>query len=91
MAGGHREVVARKQRGGSALKLVGLNPGVLAGYGLVTVGLVILLVGLVWSAARRLRNLSDDPQAIRVLIVGGLGLAAAGVVVGALATIANGA
>jgi len=79
------------QRGGSALKLVGLNPWVLAGYGLVTVGLVILLVGLVWSAGRRLRNLSDDPQAIRVLIMGGLGLAAAGVVVGALATIANGA
>ena len=52
---------------------------------------IILLVGLVWSAGRRLRNLSDDPQAIRVLIVGGLGLAAVGVVVGALATIANGA
>jgi hypothetical protein len=82
--------VARTQPGGSALKLVGLNPGVLAGYGLVTLGLVILLAGLVWSAGRRLRNLSDDPQAIRILIVGGLGLAAAGVLIGALATIANG-
>jgi hypothetical protein len=38
-----------------------------------------------------LRNLSDDPRAIRVLIVGGLVLAAAGVLAGALATIATGA
>jgi hypothetical protein len=75
----------------SALELVGLNLGVLAGYGLITLGLVSLLVGLVWSAGRRLRNLSDDPQAIRLLIVGGLVLAAAGVLVGAVATIANGA
>ena len=75
----------------SALELDGLNLGVLAGYGLVTLGLVMLLVGLVWSAGRRLRNLADDPRAIRILIVGGLGLAAAGVLVGALATIANGA
>jgi len=37
-----------------------------------------------------LRNLSDDPTAVRVLILGGLALAAAGVLVGALATIANG-
>jgi hypothetical protein len=75
----------------SALELGGLNLGVLAGYGLITIGLVSLLAGLVWSAARRLRNLSDDPRAIRVLIVGGLALAAAGVLVGALATIAHGA
>jgi hypothetical protein len=67
-----------------------LNPGVLAGYGLITLGLIILLVGLVWSAVRRLRNLSDDPRAIRVMIIGGLVLAAAGVLVGALATISNG-
>lgn len=67
-----------------------MNPGVLAGYGLITLGLIVLLVGLVWSAVRRLRNLSDDPRAIRVMIIGGLALAAAGVLVGALATISNG-
>ena len=68
---------------------MGLNLGVLTGYGLITVGLVILLIGLVWSAGRRLRNLSDDPPAIRAMIVGGLLLAAVGVLVGALATIVN--
>ena len=62
-----------------------MNPGVIIGYTLITVGLVVLLVGLLWSAARRLRNLSDDPRKIRALIVAGLLLAAIGVVIGAVA------
>jgi hypothetical protein len=62
----------------------GLNVGVLLGYGLIIVGLVALLIGLVWSGTRRLRNLSDDPRVIRVLILAGLALAAAGVIIGAI-------
>lgn len=88
MAGGRGRDATRRRW---ALELVGLNLGVLAGYGLITVGLVILLIGLIWSAGRRLRNLSDDPPAIRAMIAGGLLLAAVGVLVGALATIVNGA
>lgn len=90
MAAGHGTVVAEPWEE-AALGLDGLNLGVLAGYALITAGLVILLVGLVWSAGRRLRNLSDDPPAIRAMIVGGLALAAAGVLIGAIATIASGA
>lgn len=63
----------------------GLNVGILTGYGLIILGLTILLVGLVWSGTRRLRNLADDPPAIRLMIVVGLALAGAGVVLGALA------
>jgi len=63
----------------------GLNVGVLAGYGLIILGLTILLIGLVWSGIRRLRNLADDPRAIRLMIVAGLALAGVGVVLGALA------
>ena len=66
------------------LELVGLNVGILAGYGLIGLGLTILLVGLVWSALRRLRNLPDDPRSTRILIVLGLVMAAAGVLVGAV-------
>jgi hypothetical protein len=61
-----------------------LNVGVLLGYGLIIGGLVVLLIGLVWSGTRRLRNLSDDPRVIRVLILAGLALAAAGVIIGAV-------
>ena len=61
-----------------------MNVGVLLGYGLIIVGLVVLLIGLVWSGTRRLRNLSDDPRVIRVLILAGLALAAAGVIIGAV-------
>jgi hypothetical protein len=61
-----------------------LNVGVLLGYGLIIVGLVVLLIGLFWSGTRRLRNLSDDPRVIRVLILAGLALAAAGVIIGAV-------
>lgn len=63
----------------------GLNAGVLAGYGLIIGGLTILLIGLVWSGTRRLRSLADDPRLIRVMIVAGLVLAAAGVILGAVA------
>jgi heme A synthase len=66
------------------LELVGLNVGILAGYGLIGLGLTILLVGLLWSATRRLRNLPDDPRIVRILIVLGLVLTALGVVVGAV-------
>jgi hypothetical protein len=67
----------------------GLNPGILLGYGLIILGLVVLLIGLVWSGTRRLRNLPDDPRVIRVLILGGLALAAAGVITGAVAVRAS--
>ena len=63
----------------------GLNLGVLIGYGLIIFGLTVLLVALFWSGQRRLRNLSDDPRILRVMIVAGLILAAAGVIVGAVA------
>ena len=62
----------------------GLTPGIVAGYVLIGVGLTVLLVGLLWSAGRRLRNLPDDPRATRVLIVAGLVMAALGVVLGAI-------
>jgi hypothetical protein len=62
----------------------GLNIWVLLGYSLIIVGLIVLLVGLVWSGIRRLRNLSDDPRVTRALIVTGLVLAAVGVIVGAI-------
>jgi hypothetical protein len=65
--------------------MIAMNAGVLAGYALITIGLVVLLVGLLWSAVRRLRNLSDDPRSTRVLIVAGLVLAAMGVILGAVA------
>lgn len=62
----------------------GLNGGVLLGYGLIITGLVLLLIGLLWSGTRRLRNLADDPRLIRALILAGLALAAAGVIIGAI-------
>jgi hypothetical protein len=62
-----------------------VNTAVIVAYALITIGLVVLLVGLLWSAGRRLRNLSDDPRAIRAMIVAGLLLAAIGVIVGAVA------
>jgi hypothetical protein len=62
-----------------------VNPGEVVGFGSIAVGLTILLVSLVLSAIRRLRNLPDDPRTIRLLIVLGLILCAAGVIVGALA------
>ena len=62
-----------------------MNTGVIVAYGLITIGLIVLLVGLLWSAGRRLRNLSDDPRSIRAMIVAGLVLAAIGVIVGAIA------
>ncbi|HLY13373.1 MAG TPA: hypothetical protein VKR24_03415 [Candidatus Limnocylindrales bacterium] len=66
-----------------------MNAGVIVGYALITIGLVVLLMGLLWSGGRRLRNLSDDPRAIRVMIVAGLALAAAGVILGAIAVRAS--
>ena len=54
------------------------------GFGSIVLGLAILLVSLLWSATRRLRNLPDDPRAIRLMIVLGLILSAAGVIAGAL-------
>jgi heme/copper-type cytochrome/quinol oxidase subunit 2 len=62
-----------------------VNTGVIVAYGLIAIGLTVLLVGLLWSAGRRLRNLSDDPRSIRSMIVVGLVLAAIGVIVGAIA------
>jgi hypothetical protein len=61
-----------------------VNPGEAVGFGSIAVGLAILLVSLVLSATRRLRNLPDDPRTIRLMIVLGLILCAAGVIVGAL-------
>ncbi len=60
------------------------NLGVAIGFGLIGFGLIVLLVGLGWSATRRLRNLPDDPRGIRALIVVGLLLAAIGVILGAV-------
>lgn len=54
------------------------------GFGGIGLGLAVLLVGLFWSATRRLRNLPDDPGIIRSLIVLGLVVAAVGVVLGGL-------
>ncbi|MGH2511878.1 MAG: hypothetical protein ACRDGQ_04240 [Candidatus Limnocylindrales bacterium] len=66
------------------LELSDINIGLASGIGLIVVGLTVLLVGLLWSATRRLRNLADDPAGLRRLIIAGLGLAAAGVVLAAL-------
>jgi predicted acyltransferase len=66
------------------LQQVQANLGAAIGFGLIVIGLVVLLVGLGWSATRRLRNLPDDPRGIRALIVIGLVLAAIGVIVGAV-------
>lgn len=60
------------------------NLGEAIGFGSIAVGLAILLVGLLWSATRRLRNLPDDPLVTRAMIIVGLALTAAGVLLGAL-------
>jgi len=70
---------------GEDLDVSGLNLGIVAGYSLIGLGLTVLLVGLLWSAGRRLRNLPDDPRPTRVLITAGLILAALGVILGAVA------
>ncbi|MFI5200351.1 MAG: hypothetical protein ACHQXL_08270 [Candidatus Limnocylindrales bacterium] len=62
-----------------------LNLGLAAGFGLITISLIVLVSGLLWSATRRLRNLPDDPPILRRLIVAGLAGAGVGVVVAALA------
>jgi predicted acyltransferase len=51
---------------------------------MIGIGLTVLLVGLGWSAGRRLRNLPDDPRSTRVLIILGLGVTAIGVILAAL-------
>ena len=61
-----------------------LNLGELSGFGGIGLGLTALLVALLWSATRRLRNLPDDPRIIRASIVAGLALAAFGVVIATL-------
>jgi hypothetical protein len=62
-----------------------LNLGLAAGFGLITISLIVLVSGLLWSATRRLRNLPDDPSSLRRLIVAGLAGAGVGVVLAALA------
>ncbi len=62
-----------------------VNLGEAVGFGSIIAGLAILLVSLILSATRRLRNLPDDPRTIRLMIVLGLVLCAAGVIVGAVA------
>jgi hypothetical protein len=59
--------------------------GLAIGLGLIVLGLTILLIGLLWSAGRRLRNLADDPAVVRWMIGAGLLIAAIGV---GLATVA---
>jgi hypothetical protein len=71
------------------LNLAPVNLVVVAGFGLIVAGLLVLLIGLGWSAGRRLRNLADDPPAVRGMIVAGLILAAIGVVLGAVAARAS--
>jgi len=71
------------------LDLAPVNLVVVAGFGLIVAGLLVLLIGLGWSAGRRLRNLADDPPAVRGMIVAGLILAAIGVVLGAVAARAS--
>jgi hypothetical protein len=66
------------------LQQVQAHLGLAIGFGLIGIGLTVLLLGLVWSATRRLRSLPDDPRRIRIMIVVGLVLAAVGVVAGAL-------
>jgi hypothetical protein len=72
------------QRREVALEQIQVNVGVALGFGLIGIGLTVLLIALGWSATRRLRNLSDDPRITRIMIVAGLILAAVGVIVGAL-------
>lgn len=60
-----------------------MNVGLGAGFGAIIFGLTILVLGLLWSASRRLRNLPDDPGSVRGLIVAGLALAAIGVALAA--------
>jgi hypothetical protein len=72
------------QRREVALQQIQVNVGVALGFGLIGIGLTVLLIALGWSATRRLRNLSDDPRMTRIMIVVGLILAAIGVVLGAL-------
>lgn len=71
------------------MDLAPVNLVVVAGFGLIVAGLLVLLIGLGWSAGRRLRNLADDPPAVRGMIVAGLILAAIGVVLGAVAARAS--
>jgi predicted acyltransferase len=66
------------------LQQIQVNLGVAIGFGMIGIGLTVLLVGLGWSAGRRLRNLPDDPRSIRVLIILGLGVTAIGVILAAL-------
>jgi hypothetical protein len=65
------------------LQLSQVNVGLAAGFGSIILGLTILVIGLLWSATRRLRNLPDDPGSVRGLIVAGLALAAVGVALAA--------
>ena len=61
-----------------------MNLGVAIGFGMIGIGLTVLLLGLGWSATRRLRNLPDDPRTIRILIILGLSVTAIGVILAAL-------
>lgn len=74
----------------AVLHLGQINVGLAAGLGLIVLGLTILLIGLLWSAGRRLRNLPDDPTVVRRMIGGGLLLAAIGVGLATLAVIGMG-
>jgi len=71
----------------AVLHLGQINVGLAAGLGLIVLGLTILLIGLLWSAGRRLRNLPDDPTVVRRMIGGGLLLAAIGVGLATLAVV----
>lgn len=61
-----------------------MNLGVAIGFGMIGIGLTVLLLGLGWSATRRLRDLPDDPRTIRILIILGLSVTAIGVILAAL-------
>jgi hypothetical protein len=61
-----------------------VNLGVAIGFGMIGIGLTVLLLGLGWSATRRLRDLPDDPRTIRILIILGLSVTAIGVILAAL-------
>ena len=58
--------------------------GLAAGFVLIVLGLTVLLIGLFWSAIRRLRNLADDPGVVRRMIGAGLLVSAIGVVLAAI-------